>query len=275
MNPMPRILLTNDDGFRSPGLRRLIDVLKEIGELTVVCPESQRSAAGLSVTLHKPLRVKTAVYKDQLCYLVNGTTGDCVGLALFHILDSPPDVTVSGINIGENVSLLEFFMSGTVAGALFSALHNIPSISFSKSMPKADVIGGEIVKGEFKIPSIIARDIVKIVLEEGLPDNVDMYNINFPKHITKNSRVVVTRLARLSLNTKVYVRYDPRGREYYWLWGEKFRSFPVGTDGHEVFINNNISITPISLSGVSASTNLSKVYNLADQLNDTLLDLFK
>lgn len=272
---MAKILLTNDDGFRSPGLRRLIDALKDLGELTVVCPEQQRSAAGLSVTLHKPLRVRTVVYKDQLCYLVNGTTGDCVSLGLFHIMDKPPDITVSGINIGENVSLLEFFMSGTVAGALFSALHNIPSISFSKSLSKADVISGEVVKGGFKIASLIARELVKIVLEEGLPENVDLYNVNFPKHITPRSRVVVTRIARLSLNTRVYVRYDPRGREYYWIWGEKFKSFPMDTDGYEVLINGNISLTPISLSNLSSIPNTRKVQHIANAVNDILDELFK
>ncbi len=272
---MARILLTNDDGYRSPGLRRLIDALRDLGELTVVCPEQQRSAAGLSVTLHKPLRVRKAVYKDQLCYLVNGTTGDCVSMGLFHIMEKPPDITVSGINIGENISLLEFFMSGTVAGALLSALHNIPSISFSKSMPKADVIGGEVVRGGFKMASLIARELVKIVLEEGLPENVDLFNVNFPKQITPQSRIVVTRLARLSLNTKLYVRYDPRGRGYFWLWGEKFKSFPKGTDGYEVFINGNISLTPISLSNLSSTPNLRRVQHVADAVNDVLDGLFK
>ncbi len=270
---MPRILLTNDDGFRSPGLRRMIDVLRKIGDLTVICPEQQRSAAGLSVTLHKPLRIKKASYRDQLCYLVNGTTGDCVSLGLFYIMDKPPDIVISGINIGENISILEFFMSGTVAGALLAAIHNIPSISFSKSMPRADVIGGEIVKGGFRQASRIAGEIVKYVIENGMPDNVDLYNVNFPKYITETTQIVVTRLSKLSLNTRVYMRYDPRGREYYWLWGEKFKNFAIGTDGYEVLIKNNISITPISLSGLSQSRNLQKVDDLAKYVNERLKDL--
>ncbi len=272
---MYRILLTNDDGFRSPGIRRMIDVLRRFSELTVICPEQQRSAAGLSVTLHKPLRVKKAYYREQLCYLVNGTTGDCVSLGLFHIMNKLPDMVISGINIGENVSLLEFFMSGTVAGALFAAVHNIPSISFSKSIPRADVIGGEVVKGGFRTASKIAGEITKYVLEEGMPENVDMLNVNFPKYIDGSTRIVATRLARLSLNTKVYIRYDPRGREYYWLWGEKFKSFAVGTDGYEVLQRNNISITPISLSSLSEYRGLERVNRMVEYLNDNIREILQ
>ncbi|HIQ13475.1 MAG TPA: 5'/3'-nucleotidase SurE [Thermoprotei archaeon] len=272
---MARILVTNDDGYRSPGLRYLVRALSDLGDLTIICPEQQRSAAGLSVTLHKPLRLRKIVYDNHLYYLMNGTTGDCVSMGLFHIMDEPPDITVSGINIGENISLLEFFMSGTVAGALLSALHNIPSISFSKVVLKADVIGGEMVRGGFEAAALISREIVKIVLEDGLPDNIDLYNVNFPNRIASNSKIVVTRPARLSLNTKLYIRRDPRGREYYWLWGEKFKSFPRGTDGYEVFINGNISLTPISLSNISYESSSRKLKHLVDSVNDLIHDLFK
>ncbi len=265
---MARILLTNDDGYHSPGIRRMIDVLSEFAELTVVCPDQQRSAAGLSLTLHKPLRIRKVIYNNQPCFLVNGTTGDCVSLGLFHIMNRPPDMTVSGINIGENVSILEFFMSGTVAGALLAAIHNIPSISFSKSIEKADVIGGKVERGGFRIASRIAGEIVKYVLDEGMPPNIDLYNVNFPKRIRPDTKVVPTRLARLSLVTKVYVRHDPRGREYYWLWGEKFTGFPLGTDAQEVLVNGNISITPISLSGLSPDPDIEGLRRMTDYIND-------
>lgn len=272
---MARVLLTNDDGYFSPGIRRMIDVLSQFTDLVVVCPEQQRSAAGLSVTLHKPLRIRVANYRNQTCYLVNGTTGDCVSLGLFHILEKPPDMVVSGINIGENISLVEFFMSGTVAGALLAAIHNIPSISFSKSVESADVIGGRVRSGGFEEAARIAGEIVKYVLDEGLPEGVDMFNVNFPKKITRETRIVVTRLARLSLVTKVYVRHDPRGREYYWIWGEKFKNFPRGTDGYEVFINGNISLTPVSLSSLSTTPDLKKVQRVADAVNEILESYFR
>ncbi len=272
---MPRILLTNDDGFHSPGLRRMIDVLSQFSELIVVCPEQQRSAAGLSVTLHKPLRIRSVLYNNLPCYLVNGTTGDCVSLGLFHIMDKPPDMTVSGMNIGENVSLLEFFMSGTVAGALIAAIHNIPSIAFSKSIEKADVIGGRVERGGFKVASRIAGEIVKYVLEEGMPESIDMYNVNFPRRVSPSTRVVATKLARLSLNTRVYVRHDPRGREYYWLWGEKFNTFAEGTDANEVLVNGNISITPISLKSLSPDPNIEMVNKLVDYINDYVSNMVR
>ena len=106
-----------------------------------------------------------------------------------------------------------------------------------------------------------------------MPENVDMLNVNFPKYIDRSTRIVATRLARISLNTKVYIRYDPRGREYYWLWGEKFRSFVAGTDGYEVLINNNISITPISLSNLSEYRAVSQVNEMVEYLNDNMREI--
>jgi len=140
---------------------------------------------------------------------------------------------------------------------------------------RADVIGGRVRSGGFDEAAKIAGEIVKYVLEHGLPEGVDMLNVNFPKRITRDTRIVVTRLARLSLVTKVYVRHDPRGREYYWIWGEKFKNFPVGTDGYEVFIRGNISLTPISLSNLSGAQEISEIQELAEAMNEILLSWFK
>jgi len=248
------ILLTNDDGYTSYGLRLLAESLSEICEVTVVCPDRPRSASGFSLTLDNPLRIRTRIYNKVLYHLVSGTPGDCVALGLFKLMNRRPDMVVSGINIGENVSILEFFMSGTMAGAIAASLYGVPAIAFSKVVPGKDVMIVEEVRREFDKVIDIAKYIVLYFLENGLPDDTDLISVNFPSEITKDTKIRVTKLARISLTVRIYEKDDPRGTPYYWIWGEKFGSFPLGTDALETLVKGNISITPIRLEGLSMSS---------------------
>jgi len=247
------ILLTNDDGYRSIGLRVLLKELKALGNVVTVVPEQPKSAAGLSITLHRPLRIKKILIDDTDTFLVNGTTGDCVTIALYYILSDFPKIVCSGINMGENISLVEFFMSGTVAGAIVAALNGIPAIAFSKRMISINNSLTSKIKLEFKKSAKVAKEIVRIILKFGFPREIDLLNVNFPQSITKDTKVVLTRLARSSFKPAVIVRSDPRGRPYYWLWGEKITEYTEGTDGYAIFNSNAISITPICLSHLSYS----------------------
>ena len=264
------ILLTNDDGYLSYGLRSLAKKLKEHYKVTVVCPDRPRSAAGFSLTLDKPLRIIEKSYDNIPYYLVNGTTGDCVTLGIFHILFKRPDIIVSGINIGENVSLLEFFMSGTLAGAIAAAIYGIPGIAFSKVVPNKDVLTVEEVMEDYDTASDIAVKIIKFLLENGFPGDIDLLSVNFPDKITRETSIKITYPARLSLSIKIYVREDPRGTPYYWVWGKKYGSFPNGSDGYEVLVNKNISITPISLDGLVSRDGLKKLSDLEEYLVNEL-----
>jgi len=163
-------------------------------------------------------------------------------------------MVVSGINIGENVSILEFFMSGTMAGAIAASLYGVPAIAFSKVVPGKDVMIVEEVRREFDKVIDIAKDIILYFLENGLPGDTDLISVNFPSEITKDTKIKVTKLARISLAVRIYEKDDPRGTPYYWIWGEKFGSFPLGTDASETLVNGNISITPIRLEGLSLSS---------------------
>lgn len=274
---MKTILITNDDGYKSYGLRALMKSCLNLGKIVVVAPEQPRSAAGLSITVHKPVRVNRVKAYDNLeLYTVSGTTGDCVTIGLFYILDNLPDLVISGINIGENISLLEFFMSGTVAGAVLAAIHGVPSIAFSKREVGKDVLFINEIKKGYEDAARCANLIASYVLDEGLPEGIDFLNVNFPDRIRQDTKIRLTKLARLSLKSKVFVRKDPRGRPYYWIWGEKYTSFPDGTDAHEIVDNNNISITPISLSGLSASPNgvpSSKLLYMEKYLNELLIEV--
>jgi 5'-nucleotidase len=226
--------------------------LTDIADIVAIAPEQPRSAAGLSITVHKPLRVNKVLSSDNVeLYTVTGTTGDCVTIGIFYVLEKYPDLIVSGINVGENISLLEFFMSGTVAGAILGAIHGIPSIAFSKREVGRDVLFTEDIKTPYQEVARCAKIITSYVLDEGLPKGVDLLNVNFPDRIRANTKVRITRLAKLSLRSRVIVRKDPRGRPYYWIWGDKFTSFPRGTDAHEIVDMGNISITPIILSNLA------------------------
>ncbi len=269
-----RLLVTNDDGYRSFGLRSLVNSLSKSYDVTVVAPDGPRSASGLALTFYRPLRVREFNFNNVPYYAVNGMPGDCVSIGLFHILKgNPPDMVVSGINIGENVSMLEFFMSGTVAAAIYASIHDIPAIAFSKRVEGVDVLSPDQVVDGFDEAGEIAKVMVDVFIEAGFPRQVNLINVNFPARLSKDSRVVVTRLARRSIDSKVYVRKDPRGRPYYWIWGDKRASFRRGTDAYEVIKRNNISVTPITL-GLQSDDAVKSLRGLADYITERVRNLF-
>lgn len=248
---MFELLLTNDDGISSVGLLSLYKELSSYAKVYVVAPEEPRSAAGLSVTLHKPLRVKKLRRKGRFWYAVSGTPGDCVTLALCHILRKRVDMVCSGINYGENVSLQDFFMSGTVAGAIQAALFGVPAIAFSMRTER-DPIFVESTVEEFKVAAAKAAKIVRFFLEHGFPRNVDVVNVNFPAHVTDKTPIRVTTFSRRHIDSDVVERTDPRGRPYFWIWGTEFRKYEPGTDAHVVIERGEISVTFVSLSSLAA-----------------------
>ena len=116
-----------------------------------------------------------------------------------------------------------------------------------------------------------AAEISSYFLDEPLPDGIDLLSVNFPVELTKDTRISITSLAQLSLISKIYVRDDPRGRPYYWIWGEKLREFPVGTDAYETVVKGNISVTPISLRGLSISKTEAIQFNSFKEYIDDIL----
>ena len=126
-----KILATNDDGIDAPGLRALVVGLREVGEVVVVAPDHNWSAAGLTKTMHKPLRISKARFPDgSTAYTTNGAPSDCVALALLGILPQPPELVVSGINLGANMAN-DILYSGTVAAAMEGVISGIPSLAVS------------------------------------------------------------------------------------------------------------------------------------------------
>lgn len=228
----PRILVTNDDGIYSEGLRKLAAVLRRIGEVTVVAPDREQSAASHALTLNRPLRL---IQLEESEWIVDGTPTDCVNLAVLYLLKQRrPDIVVSGINFGPNLGD-DVTYSGTISAAFEGALLNIPSIAFSA------LIGEHF---SFDRCAEFAAQMVQLVLE-GERDPGIVLNVNFPVEEFRGVRV--TRLGKRIYSEGVIERLDPRGKKYFWIGGDP----PVwrhgeGTDFQAVEAGF-VSITPLHL----------------------------
>jgi len=246
---MPTVLLTNDDGIMSVGLRILADSLGGIGTVIAVAPDSPRSATGMSLTFHKPLRMNEVTVGDMKAYSVSGSPADCVSIGISKVLGGKaPDAVVSGINIGDNVTAQTVFASGTVAAAIQAAIIGIPSIALSLEIPEGEH-NPEEHEARIEVAASRACPIVSTVIRSGLPRGVDFFNVNFPYDVRSDTPLKVTRLGRQKYEDYLLERTDPRGRPYYWQWGNTKdpKEFEPGTDAHAVFVERVVSITPLQI----------------------------
>ena len=201
---MPRILVTNDDGVHSAGIRALASALKRLGEVTVVAPIQESSAIGHALTLRRPLRIETV---GDGFYAVDGTPTDCVNLGVAVLLKGQlPDIVVSGINTGWNLGD-DVTYSGTVAGALEAALLGIPAIAVSLRRARDYVF-------DFAASAEAAAILTDLVLKHPLPDRTFL-NVNVPKGTPKGFKRTVQ--GKRNHITKISERLDPRGKPYYWI----------------------------------------------------------
>jgi len=198
------ILLTNDDGFYSEGIEALSSQLKDLGKIFVVAPDREKSACSLSLTLHRPLRVKKV---KKNVYAVDGTPADCVYLALQKFLPKKPDLLISGINSGPNLGQQDISYSGTVAAAIQGTFLQVPSLAIS-------LLPDE--KGQFHFDSAsrIAHQAAKRLLKNKLPEGVTL-NINIPPPPFKG--IKITKLGQKRYNPEIIEKKDPRQYSYYWI----------------------------------------------------------
>lgn len=230
----PKILLSNDDGIRSEGLRALYEALKDFADVTVVAPDRERSAVGRALTLHRPLRCEKV---DKNWYAVDGTPTSCVYIGIHAIMKEKPDMVLGGINRGPNLGE-DITYSGTVSIAMEGALLGIPSVAFSLATFK-DFLWESAAKWAVRI--------TKKVYERGIPKGCCL-NVNIPNlPYGEVKGVKVTRQGKKDYTEKVEERRDPWGRVYYWIGGEEpnWKAEP-GTDYWAVK-NGFVSITPIHL----------------------------
>lgn len=229
---MPRILVTNDDGIYSEGLRKLAAACREVGDVIIVAPDREQSAASHALTLNRPLRL-LQIEADE--WIVDGTPADCVNLAILKLMkDARPDLIVSGINFGPNLGD-DVTYSGTISAAFEGALLNIPSVAFSA------VVGKHF---SFDPCAAFAGALVRIALEQHRDPRI-VLNVNFP--LGEFRGVKIAPLGQRTYTEGVIERLDPRGRKYYWIGGEPPVWHPgEGTD-FDAVQNGYVSITPLHL----------------------------
>ena len=247
---MPVILVTNDDGVGSYGIRILAKALGTVGDIYIVAPEREQSAVGHALTLHRPLKSEKLSRK---VYCINGTPTDCIILGVNRLLPQKPDLVVSGINNGGNMGD-DITYSGTVAAAIEGTLLGIPSIAVSLV---SDRINSHVNSANMNIGSMFKREpglqeslkfIQKLtgkVLEKGLPQDT-LLNVNVP-NIRKVKGVKLTKQGKRVYDNAIQEISDPRGGKHYWIGG----GMPLWHSGEntdfEAIQKGFISVTPIHL----------------------------
>lgn len=230
-----QILLTNDDGFHSPGIQTLYRILSEQTkhEISIVAPEGQRSATGHSITLFQPLFVtEHKLDCRQKGYAISGTPSDCVKLAIQGGLVSKPDLVISGINRGSNLGT-DIFYSGTVSAAMEGVILGVPSLALS-------LASYEFMDFE-PAATYLAKQLESIVLH----NQGGLMNINIPgKPLAEWRGVKVTRLGKAVYENVFERRVDPHGRIYYWQSGSLAQDLDCDTDLRAIQ-EDYISITPM------------------------------
>ncbi len=233
----PTILVTNDDGITAPGIRALVEVVKDFGKVVVVAPDSPQSAQGHALTINDPLRLrKVNVFGDIEAYECSGTPVDCVKLAKSVVLENRvADICVSGVNHGSNASI-NIIYSGTVSAAMEASLEGINSIGFSLLSFDHDA--------DFEPAKKYIRQLVRYVLDNGL-HKTKLLNVNIPNLPADEIKgIKICRQANGKWVEEFARKEDPHGRPYYWLTGE-FTNPDIGTDTDIWALENGyVSVVP-------------------------------
>lgn len=233
----PVILITNDDGITAPGIRNLVEAVKDLGKIVVVAPDKPQSGMGHAITIGVPLRLhKVQMFDGVESYQCTGTPVDCVKLAVDKVLHSKPDICLSGINHGANHSINVIY-SGTMSAAVEAAIESIPSAGFSLLDYSVDA--------DFTA----ARQYIRVIVEQmlkGVPDKHCVLNVNIPIATPEEIKgIKLCRQAYAKYEEDFLERDDPHGRKYYWLTGE-FVNFDEGTDTDVwALANKYISVVPV------------------------------
>lgn len=253
-NKKPLILVTNDDGITAPGIRKLIEIMNEIGHVIVVAPDSPQSGKGHAITINSTLMVEEIKMSgEQRDFACSGTPVDCVKLALDKILPRRPDLVVSGINHGSNSSINVIY-SGTMSAAVEAGVEGLPAIGFS------------LLDYSFEADFDQARDFIKQIvlktLANPMPEGI-VLNVNIPKLKKEEIKGIrICRQAKAKWEENFDERTNPQGKKYYWLTGY-FNNMDSGDDADETaLMEGYISIVPVKfdLTGYEYINQLKDIY---------------
>ncbi len=233
----PVILITNDDGITAPGIRSLVEAVKDLGTIVVVAPDKPQSGMGHAITIGAPLRLSSVHLFDGVeSWQCSGTPVDCVKLAVDKVLHRKPDLCLSGINHGANHSINVIY-SGTMSAAIEASIESIPSIGFS--------LLNYSMEADFSAAGLYARILVEKIISRKIDKHLCL-NVNIPSIDKKLIRgIKVCRQAYAKYVEDFDERKDPSGKKYYWLTGE-FKNFDKGKDTDVWALEHNyVSVVPV------------------------------
>lgn len=234
----PLILVTNDDGITSVGIRTLVELMKQLGSVVVVAPNSPQSGMGHAITISNPIRLYPSdIFGDVPAYECSGTPADCVKLAKHHVLkDRSPDLVVSGINHGSNSSI-SILYSGTMSAAIEAAIEGIPAIGFS--------LNDFTSQADFSHTRDHILTITRSVLERGLQRGTAL-NVNFPARTAEPLKGIrICRQANAKWQEEFDERRDPHGSRYFWMAGDFVNFDTHAEDTDEYALSQNYtSVVP-------------------------------
>jgi 5'-nucleotidase len=243
---MSNILIVNDDGVHSIGLLILKKELEKIGNVTVITPKERASGTGKALTFYDVIRMEKVKLSDGTeAYAIKGTPSDAVMLGIYKLLEKPPDVIVSGINLGNNMNIDDILSSGTLGAAFEAAIHSVPAIAISSFVPAVPSLSDEGVVSmkELNLSAKLTRKIVEYVLEQGMPEDVDVISVNVPEKAVAD-KIKLTNISYLGYED-IYFKQD----DGYVVKcnGGRFPDADPDTDVYAVLKDRSISITPIKL----------------------------
>jgi len=234
MAKKPTVLLTNDDGYRAPGLRALAAELRECADVKIIAPSWERSGAAQSLTLRQPILCHRISENE---WAIDGTPADCVIVALHKLLEDQPEIVISGINHGANLGENVYY-SGTVGAAREAVIHHVPALAVSLCSKR--------LNADFVPTARLARNTAELILNEKLPEQIFL-NINVPENW--QGGVKFTRQSKKITRTVLREGEDPRGVPYFWVSEQRMgRDMEIDAESdYAAIFAGEASITPLHL----------------------------
>lgn len=259
------ILISNDDGVSAPGILAAKKAVEDLANVTVVAPDENNSSVGRRITLFKHLKVDSCKLEDgSEAYSVSGTPADAVIVGVNYIMDEKPDLVITGINQGVNISC-DVTSSGTVCAALEAVSLGIPAIAVSLFMDpetsfRQDENGEWYVDYDFTLTGKVLHDIVLKIINDGFPEGVDLFNLNVPSNY-ESKEVEITYLASRMLDKKVIDNTDKEKEDIFnyplgknqnsdnlvMITSDLVRQYPKGSDGYALTVEKRPSLTPLNV----------------------------
>ena len=263
------ILISNDDGVFAPGILAAKQAVEDLANVTVVAPDENNSSVGRRMTLFKHLEIKSVELEDgSEAYSVSGSPADAVIVGAEYVMDEKPDLVITGINQGVNISC-DITSSGTVCAAFEAVSLGIPAIAASlfmdpKTSYKQDENGEWYLDYDFSLAKRVLHDIVLKIINEGFPEGVDLFNLNVPSNY-ESEEVKVTRLSDKMIDKKVIDNTDEEKAELFnyplqenqnsdgliMIAPDLVREYDEGSDGYALMIEKRPSLTPLKVNMTS------------------------